>query len=613
VKIDLVLNATTRAQQQKQEATVLERSPAIKPPLTAFTPVTDSPETEETPAEDGEEDEEDLDLRITQAYLEDATMKALYDAVVQGDRTFRHSDFKVSIADVEAKEDRLYYYGKLLIPDNPDLRTAILRLHHDSPVAGHPGRSETYRLLARSYFWPGMIADSARYVRNCMVCSRTKTSRSATHGLLRPMPIPSGRWQELSIDFVTGVPPSGPLRYDNIMTVTDRLTKRRHFIPCHETIDARGAAMLYIQHVYTHHGLSDYITTDRGVQFTAEFWKHVCRRLGIQSRMSTAYHPETDGQSENSNAVMETYLRAYVNYLQDDWSTWLGLAEFTANNWTSESTGLTPFFADTGHHPKTGLEPKAPLPEHNSRRLRLEDVAAEELVDRLAEIENTLKANLTEAQARQEHYANQKRIPHPAYRPGDKVWLKSTNLYTNRPSKKLDWKNLGPFIITEKINNSSYRLKLPASMKVHPVFHSSLLRLAAEDPLPGQTMEPAPPVVIDEEEEYEVRQILDSRLQRKKLQYLVQWVGYDQPDWEPAENVVHAQSLVNSFHAQYPDKPGPISNAQTSAVAANAAIFNSESEQSEDLAGARTKGGVMSQSKACSMSRHIQSHVTKAW
>ena len=135
--------------------------------------------------------------------------------------------------------------------------------------------------------------------------------------------------------------------------------------------------------------------------------------------MLTAYYPKTDGQSENLNTVMETYLRAYVNYLQNDWSTWLGLAKFTANNQTSESTGLTLFFTDTRHYLKTGLELKAPLPKHNSRRLRLEDVTAEELVDRLAEIENTLKANLTEAQARQEHYANQKRIPYPAYRPGD--------------------------------------------------------------------------------------------------------------------------------------------------------------------------------------------------
>jgi hypothetical protein len=160
------------------------------------------------------------------------------------------------------------------------------------------------------------------------------------------------------MDFVTGLPTSK--KCNTIWVVVDRLTKARHLIPSESTIDAEGLADLFMQHVFKLHGLPLTIVTDRGPQFAADFWGRLCSRLGIDRRLSTAFHPQTDGQTERVNAVMEQYLRMHVNYLQDDWVEWLPLAEFAANNHASETTGACPFFGMYGATPG-GMSISLPL------------------------------------------------------------------------------------------------------------------------------------------------------------------------------------------------------------------------------------------------------------
>lgn len=126
----------------------------------------------------------------------------------------------------------------------------------------------------------------------------------------------------------------------------------RHFIPCHSTIGAHGLAKLFVKHVFRLHGLPESITSDRGTQFVNRFWKRLCACLGIASKLSTSYHPETDGQTERLNAVMEQYLRMYVSHQQDDWLKWLPVAEFCGNNSTSDTTHPSPFLANYGFHPR---------------------------------------------------------------------------------------------------------------------------------------------------------------------------------------------------------------------------------------------------------------------
>ena len=457
----------------------------------------------------------------------------------------------ITLAECTVNNNRLLYRGCLWVPNYEPLRLHLMQQHHDSPTAGHPGRSKTLEYLSRTYTWPQMRTDVERYIRNCHTCQRSKPTRHAPFGILRPLPIPERPWQDISMDFVTGLPWSNGC--DAIWVVVDRLTKERHLIACRTDIDAKELSSLFITHIFRLHGLPLTIISDRGPQFAALFWKNLCRRLGIEPRLSTAFHPQTDGQTERMNAIMEQYLRAHVNYLQDDWADWLPLAEFAANNQASETTGTSPFFANKGFDPRCQFDllPAATNDVNDRRALTTSKT--------LAEIHNHLRAEINRANLRYQENADKHRLPSPNYQPGDLVWMNARNWKTRRPSRKLDNKRYGPLKIIAKVSPYAYRLELPPTMKCHNVQHVSLLEPAANDPYPGQQSDPPPPVEIDGEDEYFIEAILDSRIHRKKLQYMVKWVGYDMPDWEPAE--LHSDSkAVDDFHKKYPDKPGPLPN-----------------------------------------------------
>ena len=247
-----------------------------------------------------------------------------------------------------------------------------------------------------------------------------------------------------------------------------------------------------------------------------------------------------------------------MNYQQDNWVDWLPIAEFAINNSISETTQTTPFEGNYGFKPRMSfdLHPTT-SPVVNPAQQINRDLATD-IATRMKDIWQHLQEEMGLAQTRMEGYANRYRIPGPRYEIGDKVWLSTKNIKTQRPSRKLDHKQIGPYEITHKIGSTSYKLKLPQSMKIHPVFHSSLLQLDYNNPLLGQTPHPPPPVVVDDEEEWEVEAIQDSRLHYCKLQYRVAWTGHPQDTtWYPANNFEHAKELIEAFHNKYPDKPGP--------------------------------------------------------
>jgi hypothetical protein len=252
----------------------------------------------------------------------------------------------------------LMFRGKIYVPKDRDLRRRIVEQHHDMHIAGHAGRFKTLKLIACNYWWPQMSRYIGIYVKHCDLCNQTKVQRRRPMGELHPSETPDAPWDRISVDFIVELPESHG--YNAIMCVVDSLTKRVHFIPTHTTINAEGTALLFLKEVWKHHGTPRVVISDRGPQFVAAFMRELYKLLGIKLAMSTAYHPQTDRQTERVNQVLEGYLCIFTSRRQDDWDDLLPTGEFQYNNTVHSSTQQTPFMVDTGRHPRIGFEPQQP-------------------------------------------------------------------------------------------------------------------------------------------------------------------------------------------------------------------------------------------------------------
>jgi len=437
----------------------------------------------------------------------------------------------------------LFHFGKMYIP-TIELRTKILEMHHDSPAAGHPGRQKTFELVSRHYWWPELRAFVNDYVDSCD-CLRSKPVRHAPYGQLNPLPIPENRWTNITMDFIVDLPVSN--NFDSIFVVVDRLTKMAHFIPCCKTDDAPRIASLFITNIFRLHGLPTIIVSDRDSKFLSRFWTAVFDALKVKLKFSTAFHPQTDGQTERVNQSLEQYLRCYIDYNQSNWCDLLPLAEFAYNNSIHSTTKQTPFFANYGFHPRMNFS----VPDSTAP-------AAHEFLSQLENQLTDLKHQLAITNAAMKRHVDTKRKIPPIFSAGEKVWLLRRNVKTTRPSDKLDHRRLGPFPIIERLSDVTYRLRLPPTMKIHNVFHVSLLEKFKISNNPSRHTPPPPPVQLADTVEYEVEQILDSRVFRNKLQYLIRWKGFSaaHDTWEPAAHAQNAPKLRKAFHIANPTKPG---------------------------------------------------------
>src|ERR1700753_576965 len=307
---------------------------------------------------------------------------------------------------------------------------------------------------------------------------------------------------------------------------------------------------IYVVHVFSKHGVPSDIVSDRGSTFTSQFMSSLGRLLNIKLNYSTAYHPQTDGQTERTNQQIEGYLRLYANYDQNNWSDLLPIAEFAYNNAQHSATQVSPFFANYAYNPCATLHLDVTVP----------DPTAHDFSHDLSTLHQYCWEQIKIAQAQYQLPADCRRQSALTRNVGDRVWLNAKHITTKRPSKKLDHKRLGPFQVSKKISSHAFRLELPHGMRfLHPVFHISLLEPYHTNTIPNRVQPPPLPVEIDGHTEYEVAAILDSRLRRRRLEYLVQWKGFENTaestTGDPSDHVNHSPVRIAIFHRLHPSKP----------------------------------------------------------
>ncbi|SYW85585.1 uncharacterized protein UHO2_01829 [Ustilago hordei] len=466
----------------------------------------------------------------------------------------------------ELKDDLWYSGGRLVIPkvimpgrtnnrhsrsakevDGQSLSVEHLRFMvmtqcHDGITAGHVGRDATIKAAQRHYWWPNMTAWIADYVASCPVCARYKAPRHRPYGLLQPLATPDRPWGSISLDFIEGLPPSKKYdskTYDSILVIVDRLTKFAILAPTHKTVTAKQTAVLLYGHMVRLFGYPDHMVSDRGRQFISGAWKAFAEQMGVKHSLSTAYHPQTDGQTERVNQVIEQYLRMYCNYEQNDWANLLDTAAFVYNNTVHNSIGVSPFFACYGWNPKA--HPDIP------QRLGVNDPGRFEYLMDGEERCKYLQEQIREAQRRSVNQYNRKHKD-IEFKVADMVYINRRNWKTRRPTPKLDTRFAGPYPVQERVGRRAYRITLPANLRVHDVFHVSMLEPARTSSLPQRAEQPTIPSLPDEDLDFEVEALIDKRSHNGTTEYKVLWRGYSEEaaSWEPVENL-NCPDLIQEY------------------------------------------------------------------
>ncbi|KAJ9552858.1 hypothetical protein OSB04_016903 [Centaurea solstitialis] len=372
-------------------------------------------------------------------------------------------------------EDLKCFGNRIWVPKLGDLRKKILVEAHKSKYAVHPGTNKMYHGLRQSYWWPGMKKDIAYFVERCVTCLQVKIEHQRPYGKLQQLPIPEWTWEHVTMDFVTKLPRT-PKGYDTIWVIVDRLSKSAHFLPMKETYSMERLARLYIAEIVRLHGTPVSIVSDRDARFTSTFWQSFQREMGTRVNLSTAYHPQTDGQSERTIQTLEDMLRACVLDFGGSWEDHLPLIEFAYNNSYHSSIEAAPYEILYGRKCRTPL---------CWNEVGEKQLAGPEIVQITSDKINQVRERLKTARDRQKSYAD-KRRKDIEFKVGERVMLKVSpwkGVIRFGKKGKLSPRYIGPYEIIERIGPVAYRLELPEGLRgVHNTFHVSNLRKCLAEP-----------------------------------------------------------------------------------------------------------------------------------
>ena len=365
-----------------------------------------------------------------QVFIKDNWIRNMYEVVVEGPevdilekiRKARSKDEdvvrvveemkKAGVKELKRNEwkierDLVLKEGKVYVPKDEELRVEIIRLHHDVLAAGHGGRWKTVELVTRNYWWPGVTRDVGKYVEGCDLCQRMKNRIEEPAGKLKLSEVPQKTWSHLTVDFITKL--LVVAGKDAILVVCDRLSKMTHFVATTEGTLAERLARLFRDNVWKLHGLPESVVSDRGPHFVAELMRELNRMLGIKTRLSMAFHPQTDGQTERMNQELEQYLRFFIEHRQKDWPEWLAAAEFAINNKVYMATKVSPFMANYGKELRMGGDIR--------RKGKVE--SATKFVERMKKVQEEAEAALKKTQEEMKRYVDRGRKESEVWEKGD--------------------------------------------------------------------------------------------------------------------------------------------------------------------------------------------------
>uniref|UniRef100_A0A8C5QLZ1 Gypsy retrotransposon integrase-like protein 1 n=1 Tax=Leptobrachium leishanense TaxID=445787 RepID=A0A8C5QLZ1_9ANUR len=370
----------------------------------------------------------------------------------------------------------------LFVPEKE--RQDLLIMFHDSKPAGHPGITKTLTSISRQFWWPTMRQDVRLFVFACQVCARSITSKTLPVGLLQPSPIPNRPWSHLSMDFIVDLPKSKG--HTVVLTVVDRFSKMAHFVPLPKLPTAKELAVVFARESVQIHGVPSEIVSDRGAQFVSRFWRDFCAEMRVRSAFSSAYHPQSNGAAERANQGLEQYIRCFTTQQQDNWLELLPWAEYARNNAVNETTGHSSFFC---HLCFFSLRLYRFSLLNRPSRLSMN-------ISHLQEIWRQIRENMERNVAVQKRKADRHRLQAPSYNVGDRVWLSTRNVKLRVPSMKMAPRFIGPYKIICHVNPVAYALALPKHLRLHNVFHTSLLKPLLCNRY-TRVVPPPPPVQVD--------------------------------------------------------------------------------------------------------------------
>ncbi len=396
-------------------------------------------DTEEVPTKENSNSELSLFDRVKTANQEDHTCTEIRKVLQENKKSYD----EMLLKKFKSIENTLFFKKKLWVPEFDQLKLNAIREIHDQSAAGHPDVRRTCKYLNKWYYWPQVKQSVERYVRNCHICRRFKASRDKYSELLNFLSISNRSWTNIIMNFVTELSKIKD-DFNAILMIMNRLTKMHHYVSCiieEKNITVEETAWLLINHMWKLHELSSIITSNRDSQFVSLVWKTICKILKIKIKLSTAFHSETNDQSEIANQKMKRYLRSYCNYQQDDESDWLSMIEFAFNATTSAFIELFAFIANYEFESRISFDSSDTNDSQQwlSAKERVLTQKAAIITKNIRNIWNFIKKKLAHTQNIQKRYADQKRAFSSEYVIEEQIWLFIKNIKTKRSFRKLNY------------------------------------------------------------------------------------------------------------------------------------------------------------------------------